>query len=213
MPPDPPRKLTPSALRLGIVPTPRSLWVMNNKCRGWKKILSNKLTLNFTHLQFGIGLHRGAQIIHRSRAQKSPWKCSNCQTAAFIFGARGYGTGANILIGQIVKLSHFWFLENVSVDDWQDLCLLSILHYFNKNFSEKKCKKFHVNCMLLSERIGVRVSWQSCDACHVILRIKRFCHFQFRLSSAASSGGLTIMQFSLILVIFSFISLSQAVLR
>ena len=77
MPPDPPRKLTPSAL--GIVPTPRSLWVMNNKCRGWMKILSNKLTLNFTHLQFGIGLHRGAQIIHRSRAQKSPWKCSNCR--------------------------------------------------------------------------------------------------------------------------------------
>ena len=137
----------------------------------------------------------------------------NVQTAAFIFGARGYGTGTNILIGRIGKLSHFWFLENVSVDDWQDLCLLSILHYFNKNFSEKKCKKFHVNYMLLSERIGVRVSWQSCDACHVILRIKRFCHFQFRLSSAASSGGLTIMQFSLILVIFSFISLSQAVLR
>ena len=73
------------------------------------------------------------------------------------------------------------------MDDWQDLCLLSILHYFNKNFSEKKCKKFHVNCMLLSERIGVRVSWQSCDACHVIFRIKRFCHLQFRFSSAASS--------------------------
>lgn len=54
MPPDPLRKLTPSAL--GTMPAPppppthlkltlRSLWVMNNKCRGWMNILSNKLTL------------------------------------------------------------------------------------------------------------------------------------------------------------------------
>ena len=99
------------------------------------------------------------------------------------FWPRDYGTGTNILIGRMGKLSHFWFLESVSADDWQDLCLVKVS-------VKRKCKKFHVNCMLLSERIGVRVSWQSCDACHVILSIKSFCHFQVSLSSAASSGGL-----------------------
>ena len=44
-----------------------------------------------------------------------------------------------------------WMTDKISV--YFQFCTISI-----KNFSENKCKKFHVSCMLLSERIGVKVS-------------------------------------------------------